>query len=138
MQAIKWLLITTTAALALFLIPAPRASAQVSFGINIGAPPLCPYGYFGYSPYNCAPYGYYGPEWFTGGVFIGAGPWFHGPRGFYGPIDRRFDPRFGYRGGFPAHGGYREPADHFRNFHASHLYNGRNNYRGAGHGHGRH
>jgi len=29
-------------------------------------------------PYACAPYGYYGPEWFSGGIFIGAGPWYHG------------------------------------------------------------
>ena len=27
-------------------------------------------------PYACAPYGYYGPDWFAGGVFIGAGPWY--------------------------------------------------------------
>jgi len=25
---------------------------------------------------RCAPYGYYGPSYFSGGVFIGAGPWF--------------------------------------------------------------
>ena len=52
------------------------ADAQVS--INIGPEPACPYGYYDYAPYRCAPYGYYGPEWFNGGVFIGAGPWFHG------------------------------------------------------------
>ncbi len=136
MRELKTLLLTTAAAVALFFVPSP-AHAQVSFGLSIGAPPVCPYGYFDYAPYNCAPYGYYGPEWFNGGVFIGAGPWFHGPRGFYGPIDRRFDPRFGYHGGFPAHGEFREPEDHFRNFHASHLYDGRGHYRGAGHGHGR-
>jgi hypothetical protein len=47
---------------------APLASAQVS--INIGAAPACPYGYYDVAPYNCAPYGYYGPEWFSGGVFM--------------------------------------------------------------------
>jgi hypothetical protein len=31
------------------------ALAQVS--INIGSAPVCPYGYFDYAPYNCAPYG---------------------------------------------------------------------------------
>lgn len=51
--------------------------AQVS--INIGPEPVCPYGYYDFASYDCAPYGYYGPEWFSGGVFIGAGPWFHGP-----------------------------------------------------------
>jgi len=30
------------------------------------------------APYNCAPSGYYGPEWFSGDVFVGAGPWIHG------------------------------------------------------------
>ena len=40
----------------------------------------------------------------TGGVFLGAGPWFHGPVGFRGYIDRTYDPRFGYHGGFPVRG----------------------------------
>jgi hypothetical protein len=52
------------------------ASAQVA--VSIGEPPVCPYGYYEVPPYNCAPDGFYGPEWFSGGVFIGAGPWFHG------------------------------------------------------------
>ena len=44
--------------------------------------------------HDCAPYGYYGPDWFAGGVFLGAGPWFHGHRGFYGHVmDNRYDPR---------------------------------------------
>lgn len=86
------------------LAPAP-AHAQISFGINIGAPPVCPYGYFDYAPYNCAPYGYYGPDWFgPDGIFIGAGRWFHGPRGFYGHVDNRYDPRHGYRGPLPDRG----------------------------------
>ena len=62
------------------------AHSQVSVGVNIGVAPVCPYGYFDYAPYNCAPYGYYGPDWFVGGVFIGAGPWFHGPAGFHGHV----------------------------------------------------
>ncbi len=32
-------------------------------------------------PYACAPYGYWGSDWFYSGVFIGAGPWY---RGWYG------------------------------------------------------
>ncbi len=88
------------------MIAAPRTdSAQVSFGVTVGGPaPLCPYGYFDYPPYDCAPYGYYGPDWFNGGLFIGAGPWFHGPRGFYGHVDNRFDPHNGYRGPLPPRG----------------------------------
>src|ERR1017187_4181620 len=89
-------------ALALALLCcAPRASAQISIGVNLGPAPGCPYGYFDYAPYNCAPYGYYGPDWFDGGIFIGAGPWFHAQRGFYGHVDRRYDPRRGYRGPMP-------------------------------------
>jgi hypothetical protein len=61
---------------------AQEAAAQVT--IIIGVAPVCPYGYFSYAPYGCAPFGYYGPQWFAGGVFIGAGPWFHGPEGFTG------------------------------------------------------
>src|ERR1700733_15064359 len=55
--------------------------------VDVGPAPACAYGYYDYYPYACAPYGYYGPQWFSGGVFIGAGPWFHGGyygRGFYG------------------------------------------------------
>lgn len=97
---------TAIALLALFAVAttSSRASAQVSISVNIGAAPVCPYGYFDYSPYGCAPFGYYGPQWFTNGVFIGAGPWFNGPEGFYGYIDRRYDPRFGYRGSCPERG----------------------------------
>jgi hypothetical protein len=54
--------------------------AQVAIGIGVA--PACPYGYFDYAPYDCAPYGYYGPDWFVGGLFIGAGPWFHGRAAF--------------------------------------------------------
>ena len=60
-------------AAALLLGTAHNAPAQVS--VSIGEPPACPYGYYGrLLPYNCAPDGYYGPEWFTGGVFIRRGP----------------------------------------------------------------
>jgi len=86
------------------------APSQVVVGI--GAAPMCPYGYFDYAPYDCAPYGYYGPDWFAGGVFLGAGPWFHGPHGFYGHVDNRFDPRNGYHGPLPGRGA--EPFNHFQ------------------------
>ena len=52
------------AALAIALLSCARvAPAQLS--ISIGVAPVCPYGYFDYAPYNCAPYGYYGPDWFN-------------------------------------------------------------------------
>ena len=72
-----WKFLALPALIAALLSVSSSAPAQIS--VNIGAAPVCPYGYFDYAPYNCAPYGYYGPEWFTGGVFIGAGPWFHAP-----------------------------------------------------------
>jgi hypothetical protein len=46
------------------------APAQVS--VNIGVAPVCAYGYYDFEPYGCAPYGYYGPDWFVGGVLSGA------------------------------------------------------------------
>jgi hypothetical protein len=72
------------ALLAILAIPTAYASAQVAVGVQIGptyglynAPPVCTYGYYAYYPYACAPVGYWGPQWFVGGVFIGAGPWYH-------------------------------------------------------------
>ena len=90
------------AAVILFAAAGKRASAQIA--VEIGAAPVCPYGYYEVPPYNCAPDGYYGPEWFSGGVFFGAGPWFHGPDHFYGHVDHRLDYRRGYHGSYPARG----------------------------------
>lgn len=126
----KTLLLLPSLAIAMLLAAPQTRAARVSFGVSIGAAPVCPYGYYDYAPYNCAPYGYYGPEWFTNGVFIGAGPWFHGPAHFYGHVDHHFDPRYGYRGAFPARGG------HFDSHHDFHDFHGR--YMRDGHGHERH
>ena len=96
-----------------FVGAAQKSAAQVSINIGVNAPvpvvpvavaPVCPYGYFNYAPYRCAPFGYYGPQWFVGGVFLGAGPWFHGPQGFHGYVNHAYDPRFGYRGIYPHRG----------------------------------
>ena len=86
----------------------PKAEAQVT--INIGTAPDCPYGYYDTAPYGCAPTGYYGPEWFSGGVFIGAGPWFHGPSNFQGKVNNRFHPQNGYKGPTPKPGEKAEPS----------------------------
>ena len=107
MSRFRLLALTTLSAALLTAAPANRA--QVS--INIGPAPICPYGYFDYAPYACSPYGYYGPDWFAGGVFLGAGPWFHGPRGFYGHVDNRYDPHYGYHGPYPDRGEH--PFEHF-------------------------
>jgi hypothetical protein len=87
-----------------------RAEAQV--GVEVGVAPDCPYGYYDVAPYNCAPYGYYGPEWFTGGVFIGTGPWFHGAETFRGHVNNKFHPEHGYKGAYPARGEKADPAKH--------------------------
>jgi hypothetical protein len=104
-----WKALSFSALAAVLLSSATLAPAQVS--VNIGVAPVCPYGYFDYAPYNCSPYGYYGPDWFSGGVFIGAGPWFHGQHGFYGHVDNRYDPNHGYHGPMPGRGA--EPFNHF-------------------------
>src|ERR1700685_2059584 len=93
------------ALLSICLASASYASAQrVAIGVGVGpgyvaGPPACAYGYYGYYPYACAPYGYYGPSYFSGGIFIGAGPWFHGGFGGRG-FGRGFDGR-GFTGRGP-------------------------------------
>jgi len=90
----------------------PAARAQIS--IQIGPEPSCPYGYYDYAPYNCAPDGYYGPEWFAGGRFVGAGKWFHGPANFHGNVNNHFDPQHGYKGPAPQHGAAQAPHAKFQ------------------------
>jgi len=84
--------------------------AQVS--VNIGAARFARMATSTTPRTNCAPYGYYGPEWFTGGVLIGVGPWFHGPHDFHGNVDNRFDPHHGYGRSFPERGD--KAFNHFR------------------------
>lgn len=108
------------AAVAAIGLMTPTRTAQAQVAVEVGPAPDCPYGYYDTAPYGCAPYGYYGPEWFTGGVFIGAGPWFHGGEHFRGHVDNRFHPDHGYRGRMPERGEKREEANrvdkmsHFR------------------------
>ena len=80
----------------------PKAQAQVA--VEVGVAPDCPYGYYDVAPYNCAPTGYYGPEWFNTDGFIGAGPWFHGANEFQGNVDNRLHPEHGYTGPTPKRG----------------------------------
>ena len=110
----------------------PGGYTTVGVSGDVGLAPDCPYGYFDYAPYSCAPYGYYGPDWFSGGVFIGAGPWFRGPHGFYGHVDNRFDPHNGYVGPMPNRG---ERA--FAHFHANEARDGLGHVGSAGHDGGR-
>jgi hypothetical protein len=96
--------------------------------VAIGVAPNCPYGYYDTAPYGCAPYGYYGPEWFSGGVFIGAGPWFHGPANFRGHVDNHFDVSRGYRGPVPNRGekaAAENRVDHMDHFKGNEMRDGR-------------
>lgn len=116
MRGFKFLVLGAVAATCFAAID-PRAEAQLS--ITIGVAPACPYGYYDVAPYGCAPSGYYGPEWFSGGVFIGAGPWFHGPNEFRGHVNNAFHPEHGYQGALPSRGEKAERAkrvdkDHFK------------------------
>jgi len=110
--------LTTAAAAALFvLIPATPSHAQVSIGIQLGPEPSCPYGYYDYAPYNCSPDGYYGPQWFNNGVFIGAGGWHRGGANFRGDVNNSYDPQHGYKGNLPARGevaSHKGPAPNFK------------------------
>jgi hypothetical protein len=126
----RWKSLTFVALTFVLVCSSPKTpvahAAQVAVGIGIA--PVCPYGYFDYTPYDCAPYGYYGPDWFSGGIFIGAGPWFHGPHGFYGHVDNRYDPHNGYHGPMPGRG-----AQPFTHFQGNEARDGHGNTGHAGH-----
>lgn len=153
------------ALLAILAVPAIYANAQVAIGVQIGpdygyynAPPVCDYGYYPYYPFACAPYGYWGPQWFVSGIFIGAGPWDHfyfrhpdlyerwgfrhfrgeafdhdGFRGFRDRDDRfrgNFRGNPGFRGGEAFRGG----SD--RGFHGGEAFRGGGGFRGGESFHG--
>ena len=130
MKRVTSLALTAVAACA-FAAASPRSEAQVAVGINLGPEPVCAYGYYDYAPYSCAPYGYYGPEWFTNGVFIGAGHWYRGPAHFRGGVDYRYDPRHGYHGPYPGRGEGahpdRPPGGFHGGFHGNAYRDGRGN-----------
>ncbi|PYV51139.1 MAG: hypothetical protein DMG97_05475 [Acidobacteria bacterium] len=125
----------------LVAVAAVHAPAQVALGVGFGpgyvaGSPVCTYGYYDYYPYACAPYGFYGPSYFVGGVFIGAGPWYHGYDGprYYGHSYYGYGRSYyghgygwghGYRGGYG--GGY-----------YGHGFHGGGGYYGGGGFHGGH
>jgi hypothetical protein len=63
--------------LGIALFTGSRAQAQVS--VSIGQPPVCPYGYYKDRLTTARQMATMGPEWLSGGVFFGVGPWFLGP-----------------------------------------------------------
>ena len=117
MRRTKYLMVFVLLGICLAVVPNARAQrVVVGVGVGpgyVGPAPVCAYGYYPDYPYACAPYGYYGPSWFSSGVFIGAGPWFHGffGRGFHGRgfRERGFFDRPGFAGrgrGFGGRGGF--------------------------------
>jgi hypothetical protein len=137
--------------LLVLVLPGATSHAQVAVGVGVGpvyggyayGPPVCTYGYYDYYPYSCAPYGYYGPSWFVGGVFIGVGPWFHGGyygyHGYYGGYHGAY---YGYHGGYRGgyyggyRGGYNSAGYHGGSYHAN--VSGGGGYHGGGGGGGYH
>ena len=126
----------------IFLLGASYSHAQVSVGIGIGpvyggyvAAPVCPYGYYDYYPYGCAPYGYWGPRYFVGGEFIGVGPWYRGHFDrdrYWGDRDRYYGDREGNWDGHDGNWGHRDHLNHGRGFayghdRERHLDRGRDN-----------
>jgi hypothetical protein len=125
MNSFKYVALTAFAG-CMMMVSTPKAGAQIS--VEIGAAPQCPYGYYDAAPYDCAPYGYYGREWFPRGVFIGTGPWFHGREDFRGHVDNRFHPDHGYMGRRPERGEKAERqnrVDRVRNFRGNEVRDGR-------------
>jgi hypothetical protein len=134
MYALKRLALAASVAGMLFA--ATAANADEMFGDGLDDEPLCPYGYYDFAPYACAPYGYYGPEWFVGGFFIGTGPWFHGPRHFRGHVNNHFDVHHGYSGPKPNHGDSPDPSRHFDqidHFRGNEMRDGLGHVSGVGH-----
>src|SRR5260370_7567756 len=111
MKGITMKYLRYVALLALLALPLAYSQAElrveggVGFGGCVAGPPVCTYGYYPDYPYGCAAYGYYGPSWFSNGVFIGAGPWYHGWGHLYYAryYGRDFDGRFEGRR-FEGHG----------------------------------
>jgi hypothetical protein len=134
MKRLKYLALAALAGIFL-TVNAPKLGAQVSVGVSIGDAPACPYGYYDTAPYGCAPYGYYGPEWFSGGAFVGAGPWFHGGDNFHGNVNNRLHPDHGYKGATPKVGDKPEPSrrlDKVANFKGNEVRDGRGHVGGGG------
>ena len=130
MRGLKLLGVTAVTA-GFFMAGLPAVGAQLT--IDVGVAPDCPYGYFDVAPYSCAPSGYYGPEWFNGEAFIGAGPWFHGSKEFRGNVNNTYHPQNGYKGALPNRGEKAEPTSRVTtaSFKGNEERDGRGNVAGA-------
>ncbi len=108
----------------------PKAAAQ-NQSISLESPLIAPTATVLAHHLACAADGYYGPEWFNAGVFIGAGSWFHGPNDFQGKVDNTFDPQNGYIDVLPKDGD--QPAAQRRTpekFRGNEVRDGRGNIQG--------
>ena len=134
------------ALLAVLMVPVAYSQAQVRVGIGVvvgpryvTGPPVCAYGYYDYYPYACAPYGFYGPDYFVNGVFVGVGPWYHWghPAWFWnrGFVGRGWD-HDGWRHEGWEHGWNRGGWGHEREGHARGEFHGGNAFHGGGEFHG--
>ena len=119
------------AAIAGIVMLATPLASQAQISISIGAEPSCPYGYYDYAPYRCSPNGYYGPQYFASGVFVGVGPWFHGANEFHGTVNNRYDPQHGYKGRMPSVGDKAETSAKPRGFKGNEERDGRGNVTGG-------
>ena len=135
----------------LFLTAGSANAAQVAVGVRvgpvavaIGPEPVCAWGYYPYYPYACAPAGYWGPNYFVGGIFVGAGPWFRGwghPYGWYVRSGYAYRPGWVYRPGpvyrgAPVHGfvgGHEAWHGNASGFHDGAGFHG-GGFHGGGHG----
>jgi hypothetical protein len=148
MRYLKYLALLT-----ILMVPLAYSQAQVGVAVGVGGvgvavgpgyaagTPVCSYGYYDYYPYSCAPYGFYGPNYFVNGIFIGAGPWFRGGwgRGYGRPgfVGRGYYGRPGYvaRGGYNR--GYARGYARGE-FHGGNAFHGGGGFHGGGfHGGGR-
>jgi hypothetical protein len=97
--------------ISMFLLLGSVAQGQVGVeigrhgvGVEVGAPinlevqPNCPYGYYASPPYECVDQGYYAPNYFYNGIFLGVGPWANYGYG-HGWGEHRFDGDNNNRGG---------------------------------------
>ncbi len=72
-KKMRYLKYAALLAICMFAAAAPSHAQRVFVGVGVGPAyygpaPVCAYGYYGYYPYACAPYGYYGPDYFVSGV----------------------------------------------------------------------
>ncbi len=120
--------------------PAAAFGAHLSIGVVVGPRYVYP------PPPPVCPYGYYGPEFFVGGAFIGAGPWYRSyyrPRGFFayrGYYGRGYYRRGYYGHGYYGHAYYAHPRyaygrgafyGHFRGGREEHSFRGERGFRGG-------